>query len=699
MVIDEETMLTHGVADSAFPEPMPAADMGILESVALALNSTLELSEVLRVLAGIALDSAKADRCSILLLEDDRLVPTAARGLVADDELWIAFQEMGDLALDAVPGARTMLHIGAPIPIESASASGLIPREWLERFTLQSLVVVPLLDAGDPCGVMVVDYQEPRVFKAGLLNLLEAIGSYAAVAINNARLFEQTRRRSELQEALARAATHLVSPLPLSELAEELLDASWTISRAEVCAIGLLDDEQLQVESIAVKGMERLRTPISLKRIPKEIIETLSKNWSVDELIELGSSEFVTNFLGVDQEKRLSYFVLPISAEDHVTGGILLGMREGSRFSPPERAALRALAPIASAVLERIWFQKGMDRQVRQMRTLHDLGEVLARRMTADELVSRVNILLKDEAFTIRSMSFRYRSMSRHLGGKVPTDLDHRVWLSGSPDSSDESLCVPMRLGGRLVGSITVSTATLHLADASFVRVLADGIAQLCSRAVMRAEIEEAERERAIVAERGRIAADLHDTVGQAFVAVGLLARRGARDEAPEDGSKELLSRIADLADSGKWDIDHAIRWLALFPEARGGILPALDALTASFEGDSGLPIVFDRVGKPIRLPARTERALYRVACGALTNAWRFAGSSAIRMKLSFEEQSVTLSVSDDGIGASTRQLDHRVRRGVTMMRTAVAEVGGSFRFTSKRPRGAAVIAVVPLTS
>jgi len=678
------------------PEPARGEGTRILESVALALNSTLELSEVLRVLSGITLDATGADRCSVLLLEGHRLVPAAAMGRVVDEDLWSAFRAMGDIDLDALPGALELLHRNEPIPVVDASSSRLIPETWLRRFTLRSLVVVPLLVAEEPCGVMVVDYQARQRFSESRLRLLEAIGSYAAVAVRNARMFQATRRRSQLQEALARAATQLISPLHRKEVAARLLDACLAIVPARVCAIGLLDTEDRNVETIAFRGVDRIRSPIPVADIPPPVIARLQERWEAEDPIEIADNVLVRDILGASTPD-LSYLIVPLKAEDHLRGGILLGVPKRLRLGAQEGSALRTLATIASASFERGLLLNNLEQRVRHMQVLHDLGDTLSGRLDASVLVERLNSLLDEERFEVSGFSFRDESMAEQMLGEEPTSHDKQAWKKRVPiEAGDGDLFVPMKLGRRVVGTMRLVNANLESSERAFVASLAQGAAEVASRATLRAEVERSERERALSAERGRIAAELHDTAGQTFVAIGLLARRAA-DQLPGDSPwRERIRHLAELADSGRWDINRAVQSLAFFPEAREGIVPSLQALVRSFEGDSGLPIVLDCVGPFVQLPAQTERALYLVAHSSLTNAWRHARCSVIRIEVRFDEGLVTLTIADDGLGVSRRNLNDATRLGVASMRNAITEVGGTLRVTSRRPQGTLVTAMVP---
>lgn len=509
--------------DRSRPVRAEVGDGSLLERVALTLNSTLELWEVLKTLAGLTLEVTGADRCSIFLLEGHVLSPVAAIGMSRDEVSWARFKAMGPVDVSAIPTGWEYLAQGRAVPVRDARSSGLIPLEWVDRFDLKSLVLVPLLAAGEPCGVMSVDYQRTRSFSADELRLLEAIGAYAGVAIRNARLFDK------------------------------------------------------------------------------------------------------------------------------------------------------------------------LERQLKHMEILHALGGTLARKGDAGALVARLNQMLGSDDIEVLGLVFKDRSLARRLGGDEPSDEERTAWRAhqGCVELSEGVLSVPMRLDRRLVGAVRVKPADLPAEERSFLEALAHGVAEIASRGALRATVEEGERERAVAAERGRIAADLHDTAGQLFVAIGLLARRESQ-HLPEDSQwRDVFLRLAELADSGKWEISRAIQALAFFPEARRGIAASLRSLTRSFERDSGIDTLFEITGSPRRLSPSVERAVYRVAHEALTNAWRHARCSSVRVELVFAPHDVSLTVADDGVGI--RRAGSVVRAGLVGMRRALQEVGGTLRVRALKPHGTLV--------
>ena len=339
----------------------------------------------------------------------------------------------------------------------------------------------------------------------------------------------------------------------------------------------------------------------------------------------------------------------------------------------------------------------GLERQVERLDVLHDLGGALAERGGSTSLVSRLNRLLDGRGPEVESLAWRSRVLARRLRGSDLTPDERAMLREGTRSTTlpDGRIAIPMHLGRRAVGTMRVRGVTSRPGELAFLEMLAAGVAEVANRISLRAEMEEAARGRELAEERDRIAADLHDTAGQLFVAIQLLARREAEKLPPDAYWAGRFRRLAELADQGKWEIDQAIDALAFFPSARRGLIPAITALAASFRGDSGLDVIVDVTGRSARLSAKAERALYRVVHESLANAWRHARCSVVRVAVAFEKDCVTLTVTDDGMGL-TESIPDRGRVGTHSMRRAITDVGGTFHIRNARPRGVVVEAAIP---
>ncbi|MBZ4318183.1 sensor histidine kinase [Streptomyces huiliensis] len=169
------------------------------------------------------------------------------------------------------------------------------------------------------------------------------------------------------------------------------------------------------------------------------------------------------------------------------------------------------------------------------------------------------------------------------------------------------------------------------------------------------AELEdsrEAQTRAAAVAERTRIARELHDVLAQSLSALAVqlegarkLAERGQVDPTLH----QLIVRSGELTREGLSDARQAVAAL------RGDEAPVADQLTALVgrcRRDLALPITLSVAGHPRALAPEANLALYRGAQEALTNAARYAPGSPTAVVLRYTPEATTLTVSDQGRSA-----------------------------------------------
>ena len=675
------------------PVEGPTAD--VLERVAVALSSSLELGDVLEILAQIGLEAIAADRASVLLLDEGRLLPAAAIAIEHNDALFDVFREMPGVELDDM--RANALLAGRAIVIDDPRNDPLLPEGWAERFSLHTLVVVPLVARGEPCGVIALDWTSPRSFVPGELGLLESIGAYAGVAVSNARLFVEMRRRAQLQAALARAAASLSLPLLPEDVADRLADAYADLLGTRITAVALFDLERRLITRVAARGTAAVMHPRSLDDFPAHLVERVEEMWNREQgPIDLGRDASLAGLFGSDAAGVTSYLLFPLIVGGCASGVAVLGFADHARLDAEELAAAEALAAIAAAALERHALVERRDEQLRRLDALHRVSSALTEGADASAMVSELNELLDGHGVEVLGITLRDRRWVSYLGGDEPTVEERAAWRmnSGAVALDGNVLSIPMRLGRRLVGMLRVRPAALTNDERAFLEALATGLADVANRSVARAEAEEDARQRAVADERDRIRADLHDTAGQMFVALGLLAARHAEMLEPGSQQAAQANRLVDLASDGKWAIDQAIRALAFVPNRRG-LLASLRSLARTVQSDSGIIVHCTPHGDSTAVDAEVERALFRVATEAVSNAWRHGKPTTIDIALDVVDGHIELRVADDGVGFAGCASEATGHRGIEGMKRAVAAVGGALRVASDTG-GAVVTARVP---
>lgn len=213
-----------------------------------------------------------------------------------------------------------------------------------------------------------------------------------------------------------------------------------------------------------------------------------------------------------------------------------------------------------------------------------------------------------------------------------------------------------------------------------------------------RQQLAYTEREQGALAERARLAREIHDTVAQGLSSIQMLLRAAERDT-PEPGASHLRLARETAADSLA-DTRQIIRELT---PARldGGLAAALHRLGQEQSSRASIEVAVTAV--ECELPMGTQTALLRIAQGALSNTIRHAQASRVTIDLTVTGKSVSLEVHDDGRGfdVSTAVADsHEADSfGLQAIRERVEQLDGTLTIVSSPGHGATVTAQLPLTS
>ncbi|MFC4030275.1 sensor histidine kinase [Streptomyces polygonati] len=193
-------------------------------------------------------------------------------------------------------------------------------------------------------------------------------------------------------------------------------------------------------------------------------------------------------------------------------------------------------------------------------------------------------------------------------------------------------------------------------------------------------DAREAEAAAAALAERTRIAQDLHDVLAQTLSGLAIqvqAARRMARRDQAADDLRDLLDRTAKLVKDGLGDARRAVGAL------RGEGPPSLDRLielVERYRTDLELDVTMTVSGLQRGLPADAGLALYRGAQEALTNTARYARGARTTVTLCYEPQATTLTIEDrrDADSPPRPALAGGSGLGLTGMRERLTQVGGN---------------------
>jgi signal transduction histidine kinase len=231
--------------------------------------------------------------------------------------------------------------------------------------------------------------------------------------------------------------------------------------------------------------------------------------------------------------------------------------------------------------------------------------------------------------------------------------------------------------------------------------LLVTGLLMSWLRRTLDREREETAR-LAVVAERMRIARDLHDSAGHGVTAISLQAAAGksALDDGPD--VEEARSVFEEIKRTAKSTMEDMRKLLGLLrPSDAGEIehgrvsLSHLDQMVAECRA-AGLTVTVNRTGDEVGLPPIVDQAAYRITQEALTNVLKHAGPSAAAIvRLAFDPNGVEVEVTDDGRGR-TGGVAIGSRKGLIGMRERVELFGGRFSAGPMESGGFRVFARLP---
>jgi ligand-binding sensor domain-containing protein/two-component sensor histidine kinase len=204
----------------------------------------------------------------------------------------------------------------------------------------------------------------------------------------------------------------------------------------------------------------------------------------------------------------------------------------------------------------------------------------------------------------------------------------------------------------------------------------------------------------AVLAERSRIAREIHDTLAQDIVSISLQLEIISRLlGGPVQTVREHLDRTRDLVKRSLVDARSSI-WTLRAQDQQPGDLPArLAAQLRESNRDSSVRVFLDVQGTYRALDQRTENELLRIGKEAVGNAIRHAAACRVDVKLLYDAETVCLRVEDDGQGFDPlRVSDHRKGHfGLQGMRERAAEIRASFHIESKPGQGTQICVELPV--
>jgi two-component system NarL family sensor kinase len=257
---------------------------------------------------------------------------------------------------------------------------------------------------------------------------------------------------------------------------------------------------------------------------------------------------------------------------------------------------------------------------------------------------------------------------------------------------------IPLYAHGKPLGVLNLASADWRELTPDDLRLLYT-LGDLLSIAIERARLFASSVAFGAVAERNRLAREIHDTLAQGLAGITLhLETADALLEVDADPVRirRTVSQALALARASLEEARRSVLDLRPAPLEGRSLREALQGLVKTISVDPAPRIEVAIQGEQVALPARLEASLFRLAQEALTNILRHAQARHARLQLSYSPEEIQLLVEDDGVGFDPEMVPPG-RFGLVGMNERVKMLGGNLKLDSSPGQGTRIEASLPI--
>ena len=315
-----------------------------LQETALVVN-TLDLQEVLKLIMDQLESIFPYQSGSVQILERDAMRVITARNR-SHDAIGRRYP------LDAYPYHRRLAD-GEVIVVPDVLEDNEVGVYCDEDSRIRSNIGVPLWVRDKVIGALTIGYHDARVYSKEEIRVIQVFAQQAAIAIENARLFEEQRFQRELAEALEEAAAVVSSALDFDQVLDYILDQAARVVHGDTFNIILVEGDVGRM--IRWRGYDELgipSTPASRENMPINYPSLL-------KMLHEGHPTVVPdvkkdpNWIPVPgREKLNSYVAAPIRIAGKTVGFLNVASVHPNQFGPQDAQRLKAFADHAAIALQ-----------------------------------------------------------------------------------------------------------------------------------------------------------------------------------------------------------------------------------------------------------------------------------------------------------------------------------------------------------
>jgi PAS domain S-box-containing protein len=357
-------------------------ELAILHEVSQLVFGSTNLNAVMEKILERALSVVSLDLANIRLFDPSGRMQTGAyRGYRDRENIRKHYARMSGLDGGAfVP--RVVASRKSLVVEDVAAAEGM---RTFKREGVRSAIVVPILTAEETLGVIEIGSRAPHTFRSDEIRLLEAIGGQLGIAVQKARLFEETERHAREQEALNAIAMATSQSLHFDQTLQAALDKVLEVTGREQGYIRLKDPITANLSLAAHRGISEAYVQTLLhERTPGGKSERVFQS---GEPLVINDPDVSTLKEQTRREGSRAFVWVPLKVRGRTVGIMNVATTRPVPFPAREVDLLQAIGNIIGVALENARLFEETERQNRELQSLYTIASTVAQSLDLDALM------------------------------------------------------------------------------------------------------------------------------------------------------------------------------------------------------------------------------------------------------------------------------------------------------------------------
>jgi GAF domain-containing protein/nitrogen-specific signal transduction histidine kinase len=471
-----------------------------LQEVGMLLTAELGTDEVLERILDLLARAVQYDSVSVQLMEaEEQLYFAAGRGFDDLEEIDRVVRELSSHNLGRFEHNQEQVIV----IVDTAQDDSWLIKEKVDH--IRSWICAPLLVRGKLIGLLTVDSNTPNALTDEVATTVMAFASQAAIAIENAQLFEAERSARERAEALRKAVQIINSTLSLNQIIRVILEQIASVLHYDSGSVILIEGERAYVQDGI--GYDDIPEAKYLSEIELDLnVETIRFIFHERQPLMIPDIRQDNRWLHTAVTRYIrTWLGVPLQVREQVVGIINLERNTPVGFTDDEIALAQVFAAHTSTAIENARLFETEEKRAEELETLRQVGLSLTASLEPDAVIDAVlegvfklmpriwhtNIFLfEGDELTLSAEFWVDKNSKLSLLSSPARESMHRAASNGEllvkpefplnqlfrdldeEDFNGSLLCLPLKIGDRVTGVMNVVYADTQTISPAELRVL-----------------------------------------------------------------------------------------------------------------------------------------------------------------------------------------------------------------------------------